>query len=503
MARQISLNAQSPTGELDRFYSHCVGAGRAHELLRADALDQLSMLQAECGFQYIRFHGLLCDDMAVYHEDASGNPLYNWQYVDMVFDRLLALGLRPLVELGFMPDRLKSGDQTLFWWRGNVTPPADMAKWHGLIYALVSHWEARYGADEIIRWYFEVWNEPNLKGLFFTGDMQSYFDLYDASVSAIKAVNPLCRVGGPATAEASWIAEIIGHCVKQGIALDFISTHSYGVTGCLDEFGEDLHTLIPDRDSVARNVRQARRQIDESPLPGLPLFFTEWSSSYSSRDSVHDSYINAPFILHTLSRCRGYAASMSYWTFTDIFEEGGPGPAPFHGGFGLLTQQGLRKPSYYAYRFLCALPELELATGDADSLAAVSGDGCRIGLLLWRYCPPETSEPNESYFIRDLPPVGREDISVRLEGLSGCYRLRISRVGYEANDVYTAYLKMGLRKLHGRETPTPRQIGLLRASRAGLPQEERTVSADAHGVVAFSLSLRDNDVLFVTLERDM
>ena len=177
LARQISLNAQSPTGELDRFYSHCVGAGRAHELLRADALDQLSMLQAECGFQYIRFHGLLCDDMAVYHEDASGNPLYNWQYVDMVFDRLLALGLRPLVELGFMPDRLKSGDQTLFWWRGNVTPPADMAKWHGLIYALVSHWEARYGADEIIRWYFEVWNEPNLKGLFFTGDMQSYFDL--------------------------------------------------------------------------------------------------------------------------------------------------------------------------------------------------------------------------------------------------------------------------------------------------------------------------------------
>ena len=208
-------------------------------MLRAEALKQLSRLQESCGFGYLRFHGLFSDDMAVCRLNREGEIRYNWQYVDLVIDEMLARHIRPLVELGFMPDCMKSGEQTIFWWKGNVTPPRDMRQWRGLVSAFTRHVTSRYGAQEVRQWYFEVWNEPNLKG-FFTGMQQEYFDLYDASAAAVKEVDPAYRVGGPGTAglpEGIWIADLIAHCVQNNVPLDFVSTHAYGVDGHLDEFG--------------------------------------------------------------------------------------------------------------------------------------------------------------------------------------------------------------------------------------------------------------------------
>jgi len=156
-------------------FNLCVGAGRANEGLRADWQRQLACVRRECGFRYVRFHGLLCDDMGVYSEDKEGHPVYNWQYIDELYDSLLAIGVRPFVELGFMPAALASGTQTIFWWKGNVTPPKDYQKWENLIRALVTHWTGRYGEAEVATWYFEVWNEPNLAG-FWIGDKQGKTD---------------------------------------------------------------------------------------------------------------------------------------------------------------------------------------------------------------------------------------------------------------------------------------------------------------------------------------
>ncbi|HJU52989.1 MAG TPA: hypothetical protein VJ715_00390, partial [Pyrinomonadaceae bacterium] len=161
--RLISADYTRVKGRHDKFFRHVVGAGRAAEGLRADWQRDLAVVRRECGFEYVRFHGLLQDELGVYSEDRRGQPVYNFQYVDALYDAILAHGMKPFVEFGFMPRSLASGKKTVFWWEGNITPPKDYGKWEQLIRALVTHWTARYGAGEVRRWYFEVWNEPNLK----------------------------------------------------------------------------------------------------------------------------------------------------------------------------------------------------------------------------------------------------------------------------------------------------------------------------------------------------
>ena len=156
IVRLVSADLQLTNGPLDTLFKFCVGAGRANEGLRADWQRQLTYAHRECGFQYIRMHGLFCDDMGVYRD--YGKPEYNWQYIDQLYDFLQSIGMKPFVELGFMPGGLASGAKTIFWWHGNVTPPKDMQKWAGFIHAFVLHLRERYGDAEVRTWYFEVWN---------------------------------------------------------------------------------------------------------------------------------------------------------------------------------------------------------------------------------------------------------------------------------------------------------------------------------------------------------
>jgi xylan 1,4-beta-xylosidase len=186
--RLIAADLQQTNGPLNTMFKRCVGAGRANEGLRADWQRQLTVAHRECGFEYIRMHGLFCDDMGVYREE-HGKPQYNWQYIDELYDFLARIGMKPFVELGFMPNAMASGSKTIFWWRGNVTPPRDLNKWANFIRAFIEHVQERYGHDAVKTWYFEVWNEPNLDG-FWAGTQQEYFDLYGATARAIKGVSP-------------------------------------------------------------------------------------------------------------------------------------------------------------------------------------------------------------------------------------------------------------------------------------------------------------------------
>jgi xylan 1,4-beta-xylosidase len=144
----------------------------------------------------------------VYREDSQGNPIYNFQNIDVLYDSILNIGMKPFVELSFMPHALASGNKTIFWWKGNITPPKDYGKWENLIHALVKHWTDRYGEAEVRQWYFEVWNEPNLD-IFWSGTQSEYFHLYEVTARAIKEVASSYRVGGPATAGRAWIREMI------------------------------------------------------------------------------------------------------------------------------------------------------------------------------------------------------------------------------------------------------------------------------------------------------
>jgi len=493
--RVIAADYSRVKGRHDTFFRRVVGAGRAAEGLRADWQRDLAAVRRECGFEYVRFHGLLQDELGVYTEDARGRPVYNFQYIDAVYDALLDAGVKPFVELGFMPRRLASGDKTVFWWEGNITPPKDYGKWERLVQALVRHWTARYGAGEVGRWYFEVWNEPNLD-FFWSGDQAEYFKLYDATARAIKSVSTDYRVGGPATAGRAWITETVEHASRGGVPLDFITTHDYGVEGRgFDESGVQQLYLDTRPEAIVSGVRDVRARIKSSAMPRLPLHYTEWSASYSPRDPVHDSYVSAAYILSKLKGSEGHADSMSYWTFTDIFEESGPVPSPFHGGFGLINFQGLRKPSFYAYQFLNRLGDEELASDDADSWACRSARGAQV--LFWNFTAPKTTESDQVFFKRDVPAKDLGTARLKLSGLpAGAYEMKVYRVGRQVNDVYADYLKLG-----SPQTLTREQARALAAKNDGRAVRTGRVRVGAGRTFARDFPLRENDVYLVTLEK--
>ena len=493
-ARVISADYRHVKGPRNRFAQLVVGAGRAAEGLRADWQLDLALIHRECGFEYVRFHGLLQDELGVYSEDRQGRPVYNFQYIDAIYDAILHEGMRPFVEFGFMPQKLGSSEKTIFWWKGNVTPPRDYAKWEALVAALVRHWTDRYGREELQRWYFEVWNEPNLKDVFWTGDQAEYFKLYDATVRAIKRVSTEYRVGGPATAGRAWVPEMIAHAAQAQVPLDFITTHDYGVSGRgVDAEGNQQLFLDPKSEAIIGGVREVRSQIKSSSVPDLPLHYTEWSTSYSPRDPVHDSYLSAAYIVSRLKGSEGYADSMSYWTFTDIFEENGPVPSPFHGGFGLINFQGLRKPAFYAYQFLNRLGSDELVSSDADSWVTRSNGGLRV--LFWNYTPPKTDESDQVYFKRDLPSGNLGEVRVSVSGVpKGRYLMNVYRVGYGVNDVYTEYLKLGSPWSLTRE-----QVRGLAEHNDGRSVGTARVVVTQSGNFSHSFAMRENDVYLVTL----
>jgi xylan 1,4-beta-xylosidase len=495
--RTIAVDVNAVQGPLDTSFKECVGAGRANEGLRADWQDQLREVQRECGFKYIRMHGLLCDDMGVYREDANGNPIYNWQYIDRLYDFLLSIDVKPFVELSFMPDALASGHKTIFWYRGNVTPPKSYDKWADLIRHLVVHFQKRYGHDEVKTWYFEVWNEPDLHDAFWTGTKEDYFKLYTVTARAIKGVSPDYRVGGPATAMGQWDESFIAYCRSNDVPLDFISSHSYGVkSGYLDATGQRGTVIDVDSNSVIGRMVGERQMIDHSPMPNLPLHFTEWSSAYTPTDFMHDTYQQAAFILSKVKGAYRSVNSMSYWTFTDIFEEAGPRMTPFHGGFGLINYEDLKKPAFYAFKFLNELGPTELVNPDPASWVCKSTDGS-VQALLWNYTPivPPNGMNDQQFYDHKIPAQEIDPVVLSITNLpAGSYSLKICQTGYQVNDVFTRYLEMG-----APSQLTPTQVEILREQSNGNPESVETIQIETGKPFVRSFPMRQNDVYFVKL----
>jgi xylan 1,4-beta-xylosidase len=507
--RVVDADYSDSCGPTSRMYNFCVGAGRANEGLRADWQRQLRHVRTECGFRYIRFHGLFCDDMGVYQEDKQGRSVYNWQYVDELFDFLQNIGMKPFVELGFMPSALASGQQTIFWYKANVTPPKDYAKWAAFINAFARHITERYGAQEIRTWYFEVWNEPNLTGFWMgtTGGKSydafvpiaraEYYKLYEATVRSLKSVDAAYRVGGPATAGCGWIDETLAYCAEKGLPLDFVSTHSYAtLSGYLDENGNAGTVFSGDRDAITGDVKRVRARMDHSTFSGSELHFTEWSSSYTPSDPIHDSYQSAAFILDKIRNIGASATSMSYWTFTDIFEEAGPRTTPFHGGFGLLNYQDLQKPSFFAYQFLNRLGGVELRCSDPAAFVCRNEAG-GVQALFWDFTitHPGPSIIDQEYYKADHPAGGRHSVELRLSHLAeGNYRLQAYKVGYRANDVQAAWRDLG-----SPPQLTRSQVEALRRVSSGEACIQETVQVGPDRHFARGFETRENDVWLVVL----
>jgi len=246
-----------------------------------------------------------------------------------------------------MPEMLASGPETVFHYRGNITPPKDYDAWGTLIRKLVGHWVERYGIDEVRQWFFEVWNEPNLPA-FWTGTQDDYLKFYAHTVQAVKTVDASLRVGGPATAMTAWIDELIDYCERNRLPVDFISTHIYP-TDPLGFEGADTEEQLA---NSPRDLLCDRAKLVCEQACGRPVYFTEWNISSNPRDHYHDEPFAAACAARIVLKTDPFVEGYGYWTFTDIFEENYFPSIPFHGGFGLLNLHGIPKPIYRAFELL-------------------------------------------------------------------------------------------------------------------------------------------------------
>lgn len=493
-ARSVELDLAAATKPMDRFFDLAVGADYPGTTGSAANLAQLKTTVDELGFRYLRFHDIFHDVYGTVKKNGD-KLVFDFSGIDRLYDAMLARGIKPFIELGFSPKVMTTSNLTIFYWKGNTSHPQP-GPWAELIDAFARHLIQRYGIEEVRKWPFEVWNEPNLDGFWEKADQKAYFELYANTARTLKKVDAKLLVGGPSTAGAAWVPELLAYAKSVNVPVDFVTTHTYGVTeGFLDEFGKSDRILATDPNSIIGDVRRNRREIEASAFPGIPLYITEWSTSYNPRDKVHDSYISAPWILNKLVGTRGYAQAMSYWTYSDLFEEPGPPDRAFHGGFGLMTRDGVRKPSWFAYKYLNALRGNEVPSTDNKVLAAV--DGAKTAVLVWDWQhPDQKTTSNGVFFAKPVPNGPAAAVTLNLRNVAaGSYRVQVRRTGHKTNDAYTAYLEMGSPKDLSTE-----QLATLQALTQDKPEVNRVVKIGKDGKLRWKLPMRSNDITLVTLQ---
>ncbi|MBJ2175928.1 hypothetical protein JBL43_16860 [Aureibaculum sp. A20] len=510
--KNIQIDAQVKGEKFDHFWSKMVGAGRANEGLRAGWLEQLEQVQENCGFEYVRFHGLFHDDMFPVFQE-KGKTVYNWQYIDDLFDRMLDLNVKPFLELGFFPKSIAAeNSKTTMWWKGNITPNEEsFGKWHDLIKAFTQHCVDRYGIEEVLTWYFEVWNEPNLHRGFWDATKSQYFELYKQSVKAVRSVDNRLKVGGPSTSNfvpdnrfegelvndnvsdavfkaddinvlewhGVWIEDFLNYCKKENLPVDFVSCHPYPTDYAFNPETGKGRGLTRFVKSTKLDLEWLNKTIAKSDFPDVEIHLTEWNTSPSSRDAMHDRLPAAAYIVKTNLDCIGLTNSLAFWTFTDIFEEKGGASSIFHGGFGMINFQGLVKPSYHAYRMLHQLGDQKLYKDDYLFVSKKSSDG-NIVALAYNY-PKEYENAVPSG--RDKRETGTvKNLDFTLTGLKAGSMFEIEILDKDHGNIHNFWETMGT-----PEPPTREEVRVMKDYANTMKKE--FVKADKNGVLTIKHSI--------------
>jgi len=425
----VVVDVRASTHPFPHYWERMFGSGRAILSLRESYRRDLRSVKDATGFEYVRFHAILDDEVGLYDEDTEGKPVYNFSYIDQIYDGLLENGVRPFIELSFMPKKLAAADEVhSFWYHPIVSPPKDWTKWEDLVSHFAQHLVDRYGIEEVSHWYFEVWNEPNLD--FWAGQPKedTYYHLYDVTAQALKNVNVRLRVGGPATAQAAWVDRFIRYAADNHIPIDFVSTHVYGNDSAKDVFGVD--EAIPRTQMVCRAARKVRDQVKASPRPDLPIIWSEFNASYKNEPAVTDSVFMGPWLAETIRQCDGLADIMAYWTFSDVFEEQGVIKQPFYGGFGLIAEGGIRKPSLNAFKLLHRLGENRISVDTDTAIVTRRSDGTLVAAV-WNLFLPEEVDGQA------------KNVTIVFKGLAGYHRALLYRLDSAHGSVAAAYDELG------------------------------------------------------------
>ena len=416
-----------------------MGSGHAALALRTDYCRQLQLIHEQLGIQRVRFHGILHDDMHTLHSMKDVLPFpgggrfteQSFRLPGLAYDNVLSCGMQPFVELSFMPKLLaKKNKRGLFYYKPIIAMPKSDTAWASYIQDFVRFLLRRYGKAEVESWFFEVWNEPDLRVVFFHGSQADYFHLYEITARAIKEVNPNLRVGGPATSGSRWVADFVKFCKANDVPVDFISTHQYAgdPLGGVKEGEQEpkaagglrlARLLNPYRGLPDGTVLSAMRRlmgdksetedipdylfarnapIVKSQAAGLPVYYNEWNVNAIFSAYTNDTRKAAAYLAKTSLAVEDSVTGSAIWCFSDIFEELHPFPEEFHGGFGLLSQHGIPKPAFHAMKWLADtgseqydLPEMP---GGETGMAAFKGEES-VEVLLFRQKMKNLDLPKE------------------------------------------------------------------------------------------------------------
>jgi xylan 1,4-beta-xylosidase len=475
----IVVDTKAATTPFPHFWEQTFGSGRAILSLRQSYRDDLRTVKQATGFQSIRFHAIFHDEVGLYDPDRKtinfaqtagqagatvDTSIYNFSYVDQIYDGLLAEHVRPYVELSFMPKKMSSDPAALhaFWYKPNVAPPKDYALWDAMITAFAQHLVNRYGLDEVATWKFEVWNEPNID--FWVGNpkQSTYFQLYDHTARAIKSVSPRLQVGGPSTAQAAWVAPFLAHTKADDVPIDFVSTHVYANDTADNVLGTNEN--IPRDTMVFRAVQKVHDEIAHSAYPTIPLIFSEYNASYANEPNITDSTFMGPWLANNIRLCDGLTQSMAYWAFSDVFEEQGVVRTPFYGGFGLIAADNIPKPTLNIFTLLHKLGDRRIAAASDSALITQTQSGA-LAVALWNYAPPTGTGP--TYTMPTGPAGPAKTFDLDLQNVPANATAELWRVDDDHGNVLKAFDAMG----RPPGSLTQSQIAKLRAAGAMAPQE--------------------------------
>ena len=464
---EFLIRSDCPTTAHRKHWRFCVGSGHATLALRTDYTRQLKFIHDTLGIERVRFHGIFGDDMRTCTDFSEIIPFpvkerileYNFNNCGVAYDNVLDAGMKPFVELSFMPKNLMTRDPERvkeggFFYKPLIVPPEDEEAWKNYIQAFVRFLIHRYGAEEVRSWYFEVWNEPDLPGAFWNGSRDEYFRLYEITARAIKEVNPAIPVGGPSTSGSKWVVSFLRYCSEHQVPVDFVSTHQYAgdplggveTQGDMDEAGGpgfDIEKLMAslaegfsralesmEEKTVLNSLRAAmadKSEIEDIPndglirnsavvkqqAQGLPVYYTEWNENAGFSSYTNDTRKVAAYDVKTALDISENVTGSSIWCFSDIFEEFHPFPEEFHGGFGILTQNGIPKPVYHGMKMLADAGDERLDLGADATLGEIGIAAFRkeseMEVLLFRQKMKNLDLPKEPARVRiELPEKPRE-----------------------------------------------------------------------------------------------
>ncbi len=440
MPMKININKEKSKKQLSRPWTFGINTCHAKLWLRDDLPRHAKIASEKCGFKYVRFHNILSEDLGVYTENEKGDPIVCFEKFDLIFDKVIACGYLPFFEISFCPPKLSSGDRRICFYKADITVPNSFAKWSYLIEKIAEHVIERYGIGCVEKWYFEVWNEPDI---FFDGTIEDYFELYDYTACAIKRVNKNLRVGGPATSKCLWIKEFIEHIEAgsevtgyKSVPCDFISTHAY--PSDLAFLDGDYSDVSLQSSNVMRKLYSRVRELtDNSSLRGKPVIMGEWNSSAGPLAENHDEKNNGAYIVKILDDVKDIIDGSLYWNLSDIYEEPGFHYTPFHGGYGLFNVNDIPKSSFNAFFLLNKLdgsePEVfwENKKSGIGAIAADKDGVLRI--LLYYYKEPDEKVSDE-----------KESIEIEITGIkSETAVCRISSVDSEGGSPYELWNSTG------------------------------------------------------------